>query len=540
MARKSLGEQIAERAQPTRDFDIEDEENGHLFSDELGSDALEDSDDEQPHQHYVKVQKSKIRGNEPLVTDEKYQGAITNRKALFEDESPDQLNDESEDSEGNEEGSEEDSEEDSESESEEFQSANNTMNPPGSQSGSEDESDAGKQSQDEELEDSNDDSDSDADSSGSENEASRKEKIKAMMVKERKHLLNRLSQSGAQDALKGYAVLQQQKLFDSVIDIRLKIQKAITNSNLLPGNHETLEKAGLSTDSTNDNLRKAADSCYDLLDRIHALRSGLFLQEKIVSEPVRHEPKKRSLDQYIQTAEKYDSILIKYRGDVLTKWLAKIQNSSGSSAISGLKFKALNQSAEQQVNNNLADMDRLVKRTKLNRRKITPLGHDYYEEHFENSSKAEDEQNDSEDNPDVPKIAQTRQLNVQELGTIFDDEDFYRVLLNDLVDKKIQLNDPTSGVQFAMRGAASTKLKKNVDNKASKGRRLRYEVQEPIANFETPLDRFKWSDEQMDDLFASLLGQKITMNEEERNGEGDKEDDEEEELIANDGITLFG
>lgn len=538
MARKSLGEQIAERAQPTRDFDIEDEENGHLFSDELGSDALEDSDDEQPHQHYVKVQKSKIRGNEPLVTDEKYHGAITDRKALFEDESPDQLNDESQDSEGNEEDVH--SDEDSEDESEEFQSANNTLNPPRSQSGSEDEADAGEQSEDEELENSNDESDSDADSSGSDNEASRKEKIKAMMAKERKHLLNRLSQSGAQDALKGYAVLQQQKLFDSVIDIRLKIQKAVTNSNMLPGNGETLENAGLSTDSTNDNLRKAADSCYDLLDRIHALRSGLFLQEKIVSEPVRHEPKKRSLDQYLQTAEKFDTILIKYRGDVLNKWLAKIQNSSGSSAISGLKFKALNQSAEQQVNNNLADMDRLVKRTRLNRRKITPLGHDYYEEHFENGNGADDEQNDAEENPDVPKIAQSRQLNVQELATIFDDEDFYRVLLNDLVDKKIQLNDPTSGVQFAMRGAASTKLKKNVDNKASKGRRLRYEVQEPIANFETPLDHFKWSDEQMDDLFASLLGQKITMNEEERSGEAEKEDEDEEELIANDGITLFG
>ena len=44
------------------------------------------------------------------------------------------------------------------------------------------------------------------------------------------------------------------------------------------------------------------------------------------------------------------------------------------------KFKTINQSFEQQVNNNLSDMDRLIKRTKLNRRNVTPIGYTTKEE----------------------------------------------------------------------------------------------------------------------------------------------------------------
>lgn len=61
--------------------------------------------------------------------------------------------------------------------------------------------------------------------------------------------------------------------------------------------------------------------------------------------------------------------------------------------------------------------------------------------------------------------------------------------MNDLVDKKVQSSDPTTGITINLRSAQKVnKLKNNVDTKASKGRKLRYHIQEPIANFESSID----------------------------------------------------
>jgi len=82
-------------------------------------------------------------------------------------------------------------------------------------------------------------------------------------------------------------------------------------------------------------------------------------------------------------------------------------------------------------------------------------------------------------------------------------------------------------------------LKNNVDTKASKGRKLRFHVQEQIANFETSTGGWKWSDDQIDEFFASLLGQKVNMNEDEV--EEDEEEFSEREIEAeSNGIRLFG
>lgn len=531
MAKKSLAEQIAELSKPQNDFDIENSEIADPFA-ENGSDGMSsgESDSELRNEHYVAMPKSKLRKqNDKIVVDKKYTGKVTDRSALYGDNSdvPSDLAEEEES------GSEEEADEEIEQ-----QVGNNSEEDDGNS-----DSDSGASlranSDDESDDDSNIDQASEDDSESDEDADVKRARIKAMMAKERGHIVSRLSEAATSDALKGYAILQQHKVFDAVIDTRLKIQKAVANSNLLPADLETLREEDLQTEHTEKYLQKAADQCYDLLDTIFKLRSNLYTKEKVVTEHVDKQPKKRTLDQYLATTHFYDDILNKNRASVLTKWLAKIQNSSGSSAMNATKFKALNQSAEQQVVNNLSDMDRLVKRTRLNRRHVKPLGIDrFLEKH--SKQEANDNDNDDDENADIPSTkGQTRSLNVQELALIFDDEDFYRVLLNDLVDKKIQLNDPTSGLQFALRGAASTKLKKNVDNKASKGRKLRYHVQEPIANFETPRNSLKWADDQIDEFFASLLGQKVSMKEEDENS--DAEDEDEDELVAGqDSIQLFG
>lgn len=519
MARKTLAEQIADLSKPQNDFDIESSELVDPF--ENGSDmSLGESDSELRNVHYVSMPKSQLRKkNDKLVVDKKYTGQVTDRRALYDSEG------EGEEEEVDEMDQEDDEEEDEVEVEDEDDIEGKDEEADASDSGAS--LRANSDSEDERSENNDSESESDV-----EDEDVKRTKIRAMMAKERGHIVSRLSQAATLDALKGYAIMQQHKLFDAVIDSRLKIQKAVANSNLLPASEAILEGENLASDNTAKYIQKATDKCYDLLDTIFQLRSQLYSNEKVVTEPVEKTPKKRTLEQYLTTTGFYDHILNKYRSTVLTKWLAKIQNSSGSSAMNASKFKALNQSAEQQVVNNLSDMDRLVKRTRLNRRQVKPLGYEKYME----KNKKNGEEVEEEENRDIPQAAQNRSHNMEELSLIFDDEDFYRVLLNDLVDKKIQSNDPTSGLQFALRGAASTKLKKNVDNKASKGRKLRYHVQEPIANFDTPRNSLKWNDDQIDEFFASLLGQKVNMREDEK----EESEDEDEIVAGQDTIQLFG
>ncbi|WPK23756.1 hypothetical protein PUMCH_001002 [Australozyma saopauloensis] len=519
MARKTLAEQIALLGQAKTDYDIENNELENNF-DQSGSDVLDQSDDEQARDHYVKVSKSKLRKPTSAIRGKKYNGEVISRDDLYND--ADEGHDDS-DNEISQDESEED-EEDGEGELEDDVSGEESDSGASLRSNSDEEA---EDSQEEALEEEEDVS---ADA--------KRSRIKQILAHERKHIVNRLSESATNDALKGYAVLQQQKEFDSLIDLRLKIQKALTSSNLLPIDKETLENTDLQSKKSSKYIQEATDKCFDLLDTIFALRSQLYTKEKIVLEELVAKPAKRTLADYMNATVKYDGVLNKYRGSVLTKWLAKIQNSSGSSAMNANKFKALNQSAEQQVTNNLYDMDRLLKRTKLNRRQIKPLGHEYNEQ--QNATNAEDERGEEEEEEYEKNAKPTRSVNFQEMDLIFDDEDFYRVLLNDLVDKKIQSADPTSGLQFALKGAASTKLKKNVDNKASKGRKLRYHVQEKIANFDSPRPWLKWNDSQVDEFFASLLGQKISMREDSSEDEDEDDEDEEEVIAADSGIKLFG
>lgn len=518
MARKTLAEQIATLSQPKTDYDIENNELENDF-DGSGSENLGNSDDEHARDHYVKVSKSKLRKPTSAIRGKKYNGEVVSREALYkDDESQPNFEDGRDDD-----ASEEDLPEGmGEEDLVEEYNADSIA-----------ESDSGAS-----LRSNSDEENSASDEEASEEEVSsetKRSRIKQILAHERKHIVNRLSDSATNDALKGYAVLQQQKQFDAFIDLRLKIQKALNTANLLPVDSDTLKNADVATSKSSSYIKEATEKCFDLLDSILDLRSHLYTKDNIATDKFEAKPQKRSLAEYIDATAKYDSVLNNYRGSVLTKWLAKIQNSSGSNAMNAGKFKVINQSAEQQVTSNLYDMDRLMKRTKLNRRQIKPLGHEYNEKRKEIKNA---KQSENEDDLGDESNTQSRSLNLQEAELIFDDEDFYRVLLNDLVDKKIQSSDPTSGLQFALKGAASTKLKKNVDNKASKGRKLRYHVQEKIANFDSPRPWLKWNDSQVDEFFASLLGQKISMKE--ASSDEDDDEDDEEAIEVDTGIKLFG
>ncbi|QLQ80970.1 hypothetical protein HG537_0E03250 [Torulaspora globosa] len=490
-----------------KDYDIEDGDVGVFEHRDVGS-----SDDEgyettgEEKAHYTEVGKSRLRDDGIKLDDDKYQGTVGSREKAFGD--------------------------DSESEGEV-------------------ESEGGSGSDAVSLRtDSEDELISEESESETEDAEYKRERLAELIQQETTNAVKKLSETTKKDAAKGLCILEQNKLFENIIDVRIKLQKALNSANSLPLTKESWKH--LKTEKTDSLIKESQKLLTKVLSQMIDFRNEFQIKDHISQEPEKPErPEKRSISSLTKETDRFDNELSVYRSAVLNKWSTKVASASGNHALTSAKFKAINQPADVQVQNQLADTDRLLKRTCLSRRGITPFRfHDDLNNnklvHLAPQETQDDDAEDADD-LDIPRNYDPRKKDNNALDTtenpyIFDDEDFYRVLLNDLVDKKISdartSNGTTANIAITSR---STKLKKNIDTKASKGRKLNYSIQEPIANYEAPRESgYKWSDEQIDEFFAGFLGQRIDFAEDEEALLDQDTNKTEQELIKNDDIQIFG
>jgi protein AATF/BFR2 len=206
----------------------------------------------------------------------------------------------------------------------------------------------------------------------------------------------------------------------------------------------------------------------------------------------------------LQTSE---VAVIDNRQQTLEKWSAKVRGSTSLPLSHKLNPTALQQSITSVIQDQLASSDHLIRRTKIPR-SCAPV---------------------------------QRDLKLAEDPNIYDDANFYQLLLKELVDQRRveSLSAPAAGAEAgkAMQWTAikEAKTRKNVDTKASKGRKMRYTVHEKLQNFMAPEDRGRWEPDAIDRFFGTLLGQKMTL------AEADVEDDEEENRVPleEEGLMLF-
>ncbi|KAH0612382.1 uncharacterized protein H6S33_010434 [Morchella sextelata] len=547
----SLTEQLAllENPAPT-DFDPEALEEEQW--DGEGSDDSEGSENEGEHtgrEHYVAVGKSKLRKGHPVLLDPKYNGAKVSRDKLYDsnedEESRDSADSEDEEDEksdaestgGVELNSEDDirdgtplSGEDDEidsddalgSEEEKFasfkfrgsttiQKMNGAAGSSGESSGDEgndevdgdndeeesneedgnensDEEDIEMEDDEEEDDEEEDDEDESEDEDNQEEEIARRAQLRKMMAEEQKNVVKSISKAAKADADKGSAVRQQQKTFDSFLSIRIKLQKALISTNSLP-----------ETPAEPESWKAAEGAALKLWNILHDLRCDL-------SDSRTGNKRKRDDEDTVDTTtealatkiHQLDRDAAPWRETTLDKWSGKTQGVSTANLGKKLNNAAsTHRSLVASINETLSyDQDRLIIRTR------TPRSM-------------------------APGCTEA------EHPEIFDDADFYQLLLKALVDRRMVDGGAGAGAgaitwTTAMR---DSKKKKVVDTKASKGRKLRYQVQEKIQNFMAPLENNTWHEQQIDELFSSLLGQKVKVDED--------EEDAEEKDIEMDGLRLF-
>lgn len=333
---------------------------------------------------------------------------------------------------------------------------------------------------------------------------------------------------------KGKATKNQLGLWDSLLESRIKLQKVNVITNQLPQPKAWSLFSQLGDKELDAEIKEGQKCLGKLLDALLELQNALLFQnpdmrpvltgkpstidqgdvsdEEIPSdsdEDVRNEqtdvksPKDDVVEKYCLkrklSIEEYPDFLAKrhkdfqsVRNNTIQKWNDKTRLASGK--MSSKSFSSSDQSVLRQIEQVLADKDRLLKRTQLRRTQYKSLGkNEVNEELVENNSCEELKNGTSLQNYD-PEV--------------FDDDDFYHQLLRELIERKSSdLTDPVAiSRQWLEIQKLRNKTKKKVDTKASKGRKIRYDVHKKLVNFMAPYDSTTWPDGSKNDLYSSLFG----------------------------------
>ncbi|GAA5994535.1 hypothetical protein JCM5350_006389 [Sporobolomyces pararoseus] len=500
--RMTLAEQLAQIEQPTpQDFDPEDAYttyNAEKSEDQKDLDAA--------RQDYVDVGESRLRKKGEAIVDSKYEGKKASRKALYG--SDDEDDEDESDGQGINEEEERDGSDDDEEEVYEGEFAD-LLGPAGTDEDSnqdEEEHSQDDQSQDEqeeeEEEEEEDEEDQEEDlSKKSTKKATAKQQDERVMMKE-------LKQAASADVEKGRDVKKQLAFCDNLLESRIRLQKATAASNLLP--QPLLAPTYFSHPDLTTEVQQTFSELASLSEELFSLRQDLIKEnEKIEVEDGFGESRKRkrrAVDEgdtddwmfdTLKDLAQLETTIEPFLRQTVTKWSDKVLAASGQSLTSSSKkFKAINQNSMAQIDHSLSstERERLITRTRVRRGegKVVGGGKGLVPLEEESADAAASNEKGKEIDEEC-----------------FDDNDFYQQLLREVVESRmLDLDDATMN-SLRLASARGKKVKKQVDTRASKGRKIRYHVHEKVQNFMIPIEAATWHDEQIDELFASLLGRSL-------------------------------
>ncbi|RAK71367.1 AATF family protein [Aspergillus fijiensis CBS 313.89] len=552
MAPKSLAQQLAELEDPTpRDFDPEDLDRGVQSSDEEGGKAV---DADAGREHYQAVGKGKLRKQDPVALGKQYAGSKVSRQALeaeseddpFAARSSDEEDEEDDDEElgSDEDEDDEDISDDEESEEETARPAKGAgkkakkeasfddMDTDGSDEmdGFEDEDDDDEGEDDFPSDEDDEDEDEDDDSDASNDEPRRtgktddREELRKLMASDQKTIAATISQAAKADAAKGKAVKQQRATFDALLNTRIKLQKGLTAINQL-----SLAAAQQHSSTTDEKSTPDADAVPEPLDgeaiksaESAALALWSTLEDlRLALADAHHkqqqegdDSKKRKRPAPVTPATSSASLWkrmtaleaesLAHRRAVLDKWSQKVRGATAATTANA-RGKLLSASTASQTISTVLDAQvatetaaglRAVKRARTATTTTTK------------DAKSTTTTKEAAEQPDEP------------VEPLYDDTVFYQTLLRELVEQRMSSSDAiTNGLDtlhlqlpsrlsavHPVTGMRKDKVKRDVDTRASKGRKMKFEIHEKLQNFMAPEDRGAWTRHAREEFFASLLG----------------------------------
>ncbi|KAH7970865.1 hypothetical protein HPB49_016239 [Dermacentor silvarum] len=190
----------------------------------------------------------------------------------------------------------------------------------------------------------------------------------------------------------------------------------------------------------------------------------------------------RKMDACIASAAEFWKKFEPYRNATIEKWYERTRLLSGKV---GRSFASLEQSPVKQIEHILMDEERLLRRTQTRRSSYKILG--------AGEATNDEEQKSGMGEPDEE---------------IFDDDDFYHHLLREIIERKTSnIDNPVAlSRQWLEIQKLRKKVKRKVDTRASKGRKIRYDIIPKLVNFMAPLDRSTYSEEAKKSVSSAWSG----------------------------------
>ncbi|KAI5286782.1 rRNA-processing protein bfr2 [Ascosphaera aggregata] len=546
--RRSLVDQLAELGDPAPlDFDAEDvERQDDQVSDSEGSSSADEGDGFTGREHYEVVgydlstlflslfisndgdddyRKSKLRKSDEPDLGKNYAGSEIRRDALMNEEGHDPFaksesaDDKSEEDEDDEMFESEDEDEDgeehggSESLGSDLEGLEQDTN----------ESDSESVEGDEDEESSDDSSNESPTPKGTDPNDTRSE-LRRLMSHDAKTVASTISAAAKADAEKGRAVKKQRLGYDALVGVRMKMQKAVTGIIALSELNDSTEEVDIERREERtaileqldgNEIRKAESAALNLWNTIEGLRGALADAHRTGSKRKRDvfpTPDTETPGEKLwERMEMYEQAAQPYRRAVLEKWATKTRGVRAAlpSGRGKLMATATGMNDQQGIGAVLDSYIAAEQKTK------TP---------------------------------------------VYDDAQFYQSLLRTLIEERMAATSstasainnldnstttlPTSALSSLsllpktnVAGMRKDKVKRDIDTKASKGRKMRYNVHEKLQNFMAPEDRGSWGKAAREEFFASLLGKSAAgILGEEADGERDEDADQDPE---EGGLMLF-
>ena len=455
-------------------------------------------------------------------------------EALMQDESEDDEEDEEEEEEEEEEDLEEDEEEDEDDDSDGNDAA---MLGDGYGINGEDEQmdDDDDDSDDDSDDDAEDDADAYADDSaggGSGDDPELEAELAAFREEEAE--ANRLAAARSKNAVKGAAVRRQNDAWERSLRARILLQRGVNAAAKFP-TPAYMAALKASDEGVAPAAATAAGAARGALSALLRLQAALMDGNPAIAAAAAEEDADADADAAIADGGKKrktrsataelsrmhlmaspasevwkaaDSMYARYaafRDRSCDRWHRKAQVSVGKMAGGGGpggrgggggEMRAFNQSLSAQVQSAMRLPERLVSRSQppshlAPRRLGEPA-----------AAAAEDATAPAEDGDEDGALAAAAAAKEGErrVAELYDDADFYEQVLKEFLESA-----GAGGLGGAAAAAKPPKRRKVVDRRASKGRKLRYHIQQPLVNFCAPveLEVPAWAEKVFGQLFAS-------------------------------------
>ena len=297
----------------------------------------------------------------------------------------------------------------------------------------------------------------------------------------------------AEERLKAAAVSRQARLWESLLELRIRLQKPLRDAARLPAAPAARRALSAGAPEAAAALSALGREALATALQLDELLSGLLAAQGI-ARPRRRGGEPAGADALWAVLEEGAAAVAPFRDAAFDRWHAK--TTLAASAAAGGQLRALNQPLSAQVAAALRDGNKARRRCAALRSTVPPR----LCEPAAAAAAAAAAVSAAEAAAVVDAPDDERDLE------IYEDGEFYAQLLRELMEAG---NDGGGGAVVAAAPRAA-KHRKEVDRRASKGRKLRYSVMPKLVNFcATPLTPPELPP-MAEQLLARLWGRPVT------------------------------